>query len=83
MDLQISERFAFHPADTTEKQEAHKEVRAICRDAAEALDYLLPDGREKSTCITKLQEAMMHGNAALAINGGPAEAYRGPKLGEE
>lgn len=69
MALDIDERFAFHPADTPEKQQAHTLVRAVCKEAAEELVALVPECRELSTAITKLQEAMMHANAGIAING--------------
>ena len=65
---EIEERFSFHPA-TEETGPAHESVRAALRTTAHFLDGLLPDSREKSTAITKLQEAMMHANAAIAIHG--------------
>lgn len=62
----IENRFSYHPADTTEKQEAHTAVRHHIGEAALVLDDLLPDGREKSLAVTKLEEAMFWANAALA-----------------
>jgi hypothetical protein len=34
--------------------------------AAQFVDRICPDGREKSTAITKLEEAMFWANAAIA-----------------
>lgn len=63
---QIDHRFDFHPATTAEKQGAHGSVRDACRRAAHSVNILCPEGREKALAITKLEEAMMWGNAAIA-----------------
>jgi hypothetical protein len=62
----IENRFAFHPATTEEKRDAHTSVRQLCRQLADMLNGKLPDGREKSLAITHLEEVMLWGNAALA-----------------
>lgn len=62
----IEHRFAFHPATDEEKRNAHTSVRQHCEELAHFLNRKLPDGREKSTAMTKLEEVMMWGNAALA-----------------
>jgi hypothetical protein len=64
--LEVDHRFAFHRASTEEKQAAHGTVRQITGDAARQLVEVLPDGREKSLALTKLEEAMFWANAALA-----------------
>lgn len=65
----INNRFAFHAATTEEKRDAHTSVRQQCRQLADFLNDKLPDGREKSLAITKLEEVMFWGNAALARPG--------------
>ncbi len=65
----IEHRFAFHAATTQEKRDAHTSVRQHCRRLADELNEQLPDGREKSLAITKLEEVMFWGNAALARSG--------------
>lgn len=62
----IARRFAFHPATTDEKRDAHGSVRQTLHRAAVALNEQLPEGREKSLTITHLEEAMFWANAALA-----------------
>lgn len=63
---EIGHRFNFHPATTAEKQGEHTSIRAACMAAAHRINETAPDGREKSLAITKLEEAMMWGNAAIA-----------------
>lgn len=62
----IDNRFDYHPPKDDETRQAHETVRAELRAVAYALDSLCPDGREKSLAITKLEEAMMWANAAIA-----------------
>lgn len=62
----IENRFAFHAATTEEKRDAHTSVRQQCRQLADFLNEQLPEGREKSLAVTKLEEVMFWGNAALA-----------------
>lgn len=59
--------FGFHPA-TPVTGPQHDEVRAKCRELAEFLNRSLPDSREKSLALTKLQETMMFSNAAIAVH---------------
>lgn len=66
----ITHRFAFHAATTEEKREEHTSVRTNCADLAHFLNEKLPEGREKSLAITKLEEVMFWGNAALARGDG-------------
>lgn len=59
-------RFEFHPADTAAKQEAHAVVRNKVGNLALHFFKTLPEGREQALAITKLEEAMMWANAAIA-----------------
>ncbi|WP_456243376.1 Acb2/Tad1 domain-containing protein [Streptomyces lycii] len=58
----IEHRFAFHAATT----DAHTSIRQACRRLADQLNEQVPDGREKSLAVTKLEEVMFWANAALA-----------------
>lgn len=62
----IANRFDFHAATTEEKRNAHTSVRQSHRRLADDLNTRLPEGREKSLAITKLEESMFWANAAIA-----------------
>jgi hypothetical protein len=66
----LDHRFAYHPPTTDAKRHAHEDMRAMCRQLAIVLDDLCPDGREKGLAITKIEEAMFWGNAAIARDTG-------------
>jgi hypothetical protein len=63
----IEHNFSYH-APNQEKKELHTEIRATLGQVARYFDELLPDGREKSLVLTKLEEAMFWANAAIARN---------------
>lgn len=67
-DIDIQHRFRFHPADTPEKQEQHEWVRHQLHVVAQQVGAAVPEGREKSLALTKLEEAMFWANAAIARN---------------
>lgn len=64
----LQNRFGYHPPNKPGIAEAHEFVREMCFDLAVVIDRIIPDGREKSTAITKIEEAMMWANAAIARN---------------
>lgn len=64
----LDHRFAYHPPLHESVAEAHGLVRYEVALTARVLDDALPDGREKALVFTKLEEAMMWANAAIARN---------------
>lgn len=62
-DIRI--RFTYHKPSEL-KARTREDVRTIIMDLAFDLDGLLPEGREKSLSITKLEEVMFWANAAIA-----------------
>lgn len=67
----LEHRFAYHPPRNDRTKLAHENIRVTSLNLARYFEGLLPDGREKSLAITKLEEAMFWANAAIARNGGP------------
>lgn len=59
-------RFTYHPPRDDSVVAAHQFIRSSCLALAQELDLQLPDGREKSLAITKLEETMFWANAAIA-----------------
>lgn len=66
--MDIDQVFSFHPPATPAVGELHDSVRTKCRELAHWLDENLPGSPEATTAIRKLQETMMHANAAIAIH---------------
>lgn len=65
---ELDNRFAYHPPKTPEVIRAHERIRAYVGQMATEFNESLPDGREKATALTKLEEAMFWANAAIARN---------------
>lgn len=64
--VELQNRFGYHRA-TAESAPKHAQVRELMLETAEHLDRLIPDGRDKATAMTKLQEAMHWANSAIAM----------------
>lgn len=62
----IDHDFAFHPATTDEKRNAHTSVREHCKTLAHYIADTVPAGREQALALTHIEEAMHWANAALA-----------------
>lgn len=62
---EIDARFRVHVADA-DRLEAHEQVRVLLGAVARELSAHVPDGREKSLVLTKLEEAMFWANAGIA-----------------
>lgn len=63
----IRHRFAHH-APTGGKVRRHEAIRAACALCAQEVLNNCPNTRETALAITKLEEAMMHANSAIARN---------------
>ena len=64
---QIRETFRYHPP-TPANVQRYERIRAIIKEAALEIGELTPPSRERSLCLTRLQEAMMMANASIAIH---------------
>ena len=65
---EIENRFKYHAPDS-DRVVLHTKIRTDCWALATELNELLPDGREKSIAITKLEEVMFWANASIARQG--------------
>lgn len=63
----IEHNFDYHKP-SPDKINRHETVRQACKQLAYGIDELCPDGREKALAFTKIEEAMMWANAAIARN---------------
>lgn len=66
---EIEHRFGFHKAaieNPATSAGTHAYLREMFREMAETLDGMLPQGREKATAFTELENASMWSHKALA-----------------
>lgn len=62
---EVNKRFDHHAPDEIKIQK-HQIVRTAVKGVAQGFYDFLPEGREKALAITKLEEALMWANAAIA-----------------
>jgi hypothetical protein len=62
---EIRNRLGFH-GTTDESTKKHEQLREMFIAFAEYLDETLPDGRAKSTALTKIQESSMWAHFGVA-----------------
>lgn len=74
----IYNRFAYHAPNDLQKT-LHERIRLMHKDLAINILKNLPNCREQSLAITKLEESMMWANAGIARN---KSFYAGPKHDE-
>jgi hypothetical protein len=63
----IKNRFTYH-APKGDQPERYDKIRGMMRAVAEEMVDLIPESREKSLALTKLEEAVFWANAAIARN---------------
>ena len=68
MDLdELENRFTYH-VPKEGQPEKYTNIRKIGLNLAQLIDGTVPDSREKSLAITKVEEAVMWANAGIARN---------------
>lgn len=63
----LENRFTYH-APKGDQAERYERIRAVGLRLAHCVNDLAPDSREKSLALTKIEEAVMWANAAIARN---------------
>ena len=63
----LEKRFTYQPPKEGQPQK-YESIRAQAKQLAMTVDSLCPDSREKSLAMTKIEEAVMWANAAIARN---------------
>jgi hypothetical protein len=66
MTQDIDRRFDHHPPKDDDTILLHKQTRERTKQLAGIYHSTLPEGREKALALTKLEEALMWANAAIA-----------------
>ena len=64
---QINNNFKYHVPKENQPQ-IYETIRATGKNFAEVVNTYCPNSREKSIAITKIEEAVMWANAAIARN---------------
>ena len=67
MSAEIEKRFTYHPPKG-DQPKRYEVLRNEAKEFAEMLDGFCPQSRELSLALTKLEEAVMWANAAIARN---------------
>jgi len=63
---ELRNRFKYHKPGSEKIAKDHETVRDLCWGLAKVVSTITGDCREKSIAITKIEEAMMWANAAIA-----------------
>lgn len=63
----IDNNFTYHPPKFGQA-EKYQAIREKCKELAILIDDMVPDSREKSLAMTKLEECSMWANAGIARN---------------
>ena len=61
----IDNRFTYH-APKPGQPEIYQDIRTLAKELALEIDEVVPEGREKSLAITKLEEVVMWSNAGIS-----------------
>lgn len=66
---ELDNRFDYHPPSTDEVVKLHEDTRAKAKTLARWVHRNVPEGRERSLAITKIEEALFWANAGIARHG--------------
>lgn len=64
----IENRFTYH-APKPGQPEIYQDIRTLAKELALDINEVVPEGREKSLALTKLEEAVFWANAGISRHG--------------
>lgn len=64
----MDDRFKHHPPTSDEVISRHQRLRIVCDSVLMILEETIPDSRERSVAIAKLEEMGFWGHAGIARN---------------
>ena len=67
-DADLNNRFTYHPPKNGQ-QAKYELLRKLGKELAEHIVELVPEGRECSLAVTKVEESIMWANAGIAREG--------------
>lgn len=67
MEHPIENNFMYH-APKNDQQQRYEDIRQVAKNFALLIQHSVPESREKSLAMTKLEEAVMWANAGIARN---------------
>lgn len=67
-DQELENRFVYHPPKTDSRRAKHQQVTDMTLSLAKWLAAICPEGRGLATALTRLEEARMWANQALACD---------------
>lgn len=67
-DKDLHNRFTYHPPTNPTDVQKYEMLRSIALSYATVINEMVPDSREKSLAITKLEEVVFWANAGIARN---------------
>lgn len=73
---ELENRFTYHPP-ITDQEVRYQQIRDFGHGLATVINGHAPDSREKALALTKIEEAVMWANAAIARNEKAEEAPNG------
>lgn len=62
---EITLRFTYH-SPSEDQTQRYQKLRSLAKDLAMLIDDAVPESREKSLAVTKLEEVVMWANAGIA-----------------
>lgn len=67
-EARIEHNFTYHPPSNDDLVKRYRTIRDEGKSLAHTIDTTVPESREKSIALTRLEEVVMWSNAGIARN---------------